>query len=121
MATLAVQLLASAGITPALVAAAAGGDEFADDGYSKTFMEIVNGGGAPINATFVVQKAGPHKVPGVGGLTAASIVVAVTNAQRRFVGPFTGAYINAQTGRVAVTYSAVTSVTVGAFKVQKED
>lgn len=121
MATLVVQSILSAGITPALVAAAVGGDEFADDGQAQTFIECVNGHTVPINVTVAVQKPGPHRVAGVGSLTAASLVIAVTNAQRRLIGPFTQAYINSSTGRVALTYSVVTAFTVGAFKVRKED
>lgn len=99
--------------TPTLVAANVGGDAFINDG--RTFLMVTNGGGAPINVTLTVQHAN-LKVPGAGTVTFSSVVTSVTNGQTRFIAVPTGPY-NDASGRVQVTYSAVTSVTVGAFRV----
>lgn len=99
--------------TPTLAAAAGGGDAFVNDG--RTFLMVTNGGGAPINVTLVVQR--PNlRVPGAGTVVFASIVTSVTNGTTRFIAVPTGPY-NDTNGRVQVTYSGVTSVTVGAFRV----
>mgnify|MGYP003423013964 CR=1 FL=1 len=120
MATLSVtQLSGSAGVTNTL-ASASTSDEFADDGSQRTFLEVLNGSGGSINATIEVQKPGPHAVPGIGMITAADIVIAVGAGVRKILGPFSQAYINQATGRVNVTLSSATSVTVGAFKIAKE-
>jgi hypothetical protein len=118
MAALTIQTVLDTGITPSL-AAATSSDTVADDGTNRTYVEVVNGGGGSINVTVPSQQANTQ-VPGVGVLAVPDIVVAVTNGTRRFIGPFTRAYINTS-GNVTLNFSGVTSVTVGAFKVAKED
>jgi hypothetical protein len=108
MALLTKQAIDFDGVTPAYVAAAGGGDQFLPG--RRTFFHIKNGGGAPITVTFAT--------PGtVDGLAVADNAVSVTNAQERMIGPFDPAtYAQADDSRVDVTYSAVTSVTVGVFE-----
>lgn len=120
MATISVQSIASAGLVPALAAVAAS-DEFVDDGKGNTFLEVANANGSSINVTIAVKNAGPYRLPGLGLVTLASIVVAVANGARKFIGPFSEAYIDQSTGRVQVSYSATSGVTAGAFKLAKED
>lgn len=108
MATLTVQTLAATGSVVTFTAAAGGGDEFANDG--KTFFEVNNGGGAPITVTIVAES------PCNQG-TLHDVVGSVTNGTVKKFGPFDRQRFNdATTGRVGVTYSAVTSVTVAAWK-----
>jgi hypothetical protein len=92
----------------ALVAAAGGGDAFAPG--ATTFLRVLNSGGAPITVTLAT--------PGnVGGNAIADGGGTVTNGQSRLFGGFPGdQYMDPTTGLVTVTYSAVTSVTVGVFK-----
>ena len=118
MATYTVQTVVDTGITPSLVSVASS-DNFADDGSARTFVEVVNGAGAPINVTIPAQQTSVV-VPGVGSLAVADIVVSVTNAQRRLIGPFSRAYIN-NSGFVTLNFSSITTITAGAFRVQKED
>ena len=107
MAVLAVQQIATSGLNPAFVAAAGGGDEFPNIG--REFLEVINGGGGSINVTLVTTGT-------VDGEPIADRVVAVPNGERRRIGPFpTGTY-NAADGNVDVSYSGVTSVTVGVFR-----
>jgi hypothetical protein len=108
MATLTVnQLLPTGATEPALVAAAAGGDQFSNN--SRTYLKVTNGGVAPITVTVVAQRTCDQ-----GSIH--SITNSVTNATTELMGPFTDRY-NDASGMVQVTYSAVTSVTVGCFSV----
>lgn len=113
MATLTVNTVTQAGFRDdnALVAAAGGGDAFAPG--PDTFVRINNGGGGSITATFAT--------PGtVGGLAIADGGGSVTNAQSRLFGPFPAElYADTTTGLVTLTYSGVTSVTVGVFKIPR--
>ena len=108
MATLTVQQLTSSGTGVTLTAAAAGGDAFANDG--KTIFEVNNGGGSSMTVTLTSQntcnQGGTHN--GGGSVPAGAV--------RRY-GPLDRGRFNDATGLVQVTYSAVTSVTVGAYKI----
>ena len=118
MAALSIQTVVDTGIVPSLTAASAS-DTVADDGTNRTFVEVANGGGGSINVTIPAQQTSVV-VPGVGALTVADQVVAVANGARKLIGPFSRAYINTA-GNVTLNFSGTTSVTVGAFKVAKED
>lgn len=118
MSALSIQTVVDTGIVPSLSAASAS-DTVADDGTNRTFVEVANGGGSSINVTIPAQQTSVQ-VPGVGVLAVADQVVAVANGARKLIGPFSRAYINSA-GNVTLNFSATTSVTVGAFKVAKED
>lgn len=106
MAVLTVGSISRTGAATALVAAAAGGDSFANDG--RTFLHVKNGGATPINVT----------VPAVSRCSQGQlhdVVVAVANATEKRIGPFPpSVYNNPSTGIASITYSAVTTVTVEA-------
>lgn len=104
MATLAVTELTTAGITDTLAAAAGGGDTFPNTG--SEWFEINNGGGAGITVTFTPANT-------YLGETISPRAVSVSNGVRKKIGRFPPAIFGTS---VAVTYSAVTSVTVGVFK-----
>jgi hypothetical protein len=111
MATLTVNTInAQAGFRDdnALVAAAAGGDAFQPG--PDTFVRVNNGGASPITITFVTPGS-------VSGNPIADGGGPITNAQSRLFGPFPGdLFADPVTGLVTVTYTAVTSVTIGAFQ-----
>lgn len=107
MATLTVQEISRAAITPSFGAAAGGGDQFANDG--RTYVHIKNGGASPITLTVVTQMT-------VDGKAVADDAITVTNAQERVIGPFPPGIYNDANGMVQLTYSAVTSVTLGTFR-----
>lgn len=113
MATLTVNSVTQAGFRDdnALVSAAGGGDAFAPG--PDVFVRVNNGGGSPITVTFAT--------PGtVGGLAIADGGGSVTNAQSRLFGPFPAElYADTTTGLVTTTYSGVTTVTVGAFRIAR--
>lgn len=111
MALLSNQQIAITGLNPSLVAAAGGGDSFANEGQNKQFLWVDNAGGSSINVTIDdILSVAPTGATSFN----ADVVVAVTNAQRRLIGPFPSSRFG---DTVSWTYSAVTSVTVGVFKV----
>ena len=106
MAVLTVGSVTRTGAATALVAAAAGGDTFANDG--RTFIHVKNGGASPITVT----------VPAVSRCSQGQlhdVAVSVTNGTEKRIGPFPPSiYNNPTTGIASITYSAVTTVTVEA-------
>jgi len=103
----------SSDFTLSLAAAAGGGDAFLNDG--RTFFVVTNGGGSPITVTVGVQHTS-IKVPGLGSVTFAAIPVTVNAGVTKWIAVPKGPY-NDSNGRVQITYSGVTSVTVGAVRV----
>lgn len=111
MATLSVQTIALAGITPSFVAVAAGGDEFPNDG--NTFIELVNSSGAN---SYTLTFTSPVTVEGVA---VADPTVVVGTSARKKIGPFPVSVFNNSSGRVAVGYTGsapATDLTIGVFK-----
>jgi hypothetical protein len=88
-------------------AASGGGDTFLAD--EKTFAHIKNGSGGAITVTFAT--------PGtVSGLAIADLAVSVPAGGDRVVGPFPPGLFGSAAGLVDVTYSGVTSLTVGILR-----
>lgn len=107
MALLTVQQIDLDGLTPAFVAAAAGGDTFANNG--RSYVHVKNGGAGAITVTVdSVSNCNQGFDHNAGGSVAAG-------AEGLF-GPFPSARFNTA-GEVSVTYSGVTTVTVGAFSI----
>lgn len=94
-------------------AAAAGGDTVKNDG--RTYIQITNGGGSSITATITAQKSSVVKV-GYGDLAIADQDVTIAAGVTKIIGPFPTDRFNNSYGSIEVGYSAVTSVTIGAFK-----
>lgn len=105
MAALTLQVLVPGGSASTLVAAAGGGDTCpAGDGI---FLEANNGSGAPITITLAT--------PGtVDGLAIADRAVSVPAGERWKI-PVPRLFAGAD-GQCAITYSGVTTLTVGVFK-----
>ncbi len=110
MAILTVTEFNPTGVAAAPVAAAGGGDSFPNDG--KTYFEITNGDASSKTITFAVTETVD------GDLNVPDRTVTVLAGARTRVGPFRPSRYNDANERVAVSYSAVTSVTVEAFKVE---
>lgn len=108
MATLTVQTVDRAGLVgDPTVAAAGGGDNWANTG-AEIFV-VKNGGGGSINVTLDIQST-------VDGQAVTDRVVAVAAGVTKFMGPFPTANYNDGNGRMNVTYSGVTTVTVMVIK-----
>lgn len=108
MAVLTVTAITPTGVTPTLVAAAAGGDQVPTG--NKTFLMVTNGSAGAITVTAVTTQT-------VSGLGVADAAVTVAAGASRFIGPFQAALFGNASGNADITYSAVASVTVGAFSI----
>lgn len=109
MATLATQTITRAGVQGSLTAAAGGGDAMACG--PANFLYVNNGGGAPITVTLVV----PSALVAYGEVIS-NRAVSVTNGTFKLIGPIiANLYQDPTTGLCTITYSGVTTVTVGAF------
>ena len=94
-----------------LEAANADGEKFLNDG--KTFLEVLNTNAATCTVTAVSTRT-------IDGLAVADLEVAVEQNERLFIGPFPRDTFNqpsgADAGRVYVNFSAVTDVTIAAWR-----
>lgn len=111
MAQLTVQNVVRAGLVPSYAAAAAGGDSFKNE--PLTILHVKNGSAAAITVTVTSQT---KNVP--EGTTKTNLTVNVAAGSEAMIGPFSRSAFNDSNGLVQVTYSAVTSVTVAAVRVQ---
>jgi hypothetical protein len=112
MADLATQKVILPSLTPALVAAAGGGDtaECGED----TFLVVKNASGGAITVTVEAYPDTSDWGTAIPNLT---VSVPATTGER-WIGPLSPRlFANPTTGRAAVSYSGVTSLTVGCFKV----
>ena len=107
MATLSIQEVVRAGLNPTLSAATAGGDEFANTG--KEFIYINNGHTGAQTVTIVTQQT-------VDGQAVADRTVSVPAGEFRLIGPFPVATYNDSGNKTQLTYSGVTSLTIGICK-----
>ena len=104
---LTVQEISLAGITPSYAAAEADGNSFANDG--DVLLQVKNAGS---EITVTIQT--PMKV---GGVDVAEVTVTIpATTGDKMVGPFDPTIFNQSAGVVYVDYSAVTTVTVAAIK-----
>lgn len=116
MPTLTNQVITETGLELVPVAADVGGDEIEFDQQERTFLFIDNADASPMTVTITAFNTTVN-VPGFGDTDRGDMVVIVTNAEKRYIGPFPKAFSDpANGGRIQVTYTAVTSVTVAALK-----
>tara|TARA_Y100000593_G_scaffold4213_2_gene8329 strand:- start:435 stop:764 length:330 start_codon:yes stop_codon:yes gene_type:complete len=109
MATLTVQSLnGTSGVSVTTQAADVAGDEFVNEN-GRTNFEVNNGSGSSIDVTIITQTT-------VDGLAVADRVISVGAGERFIVNKLASGTYNDSDGNVQVTYSAVTSVTVAAWK-----
>lgn len=106
MATLTPQQIAQAGIVPSYAAAAVGGDKVQP--IAGSYIEVINGSGGSINVT--LDSVAPSNYG-----TDIDVIVAVAAGARKKIPVGNAARFAGPDGLVAITYSAVTSVTVGHF------
>lgn len=103
MATLTVQSISGLNAAVTWNAANAGGDDFVNDG--RTILLVKNASGGSINVTVASGQQ-------VDGLDIEDPVVAVAAGATQRIGPFRKTYYNDGDGKVSLTYSDVTSLTV---------
>jgi len=104
MATLTAKAPARAANAFALVAAAAGGDEFVNDG--KCLIVIDNGSGGSITLTVETQRT-------VDGEAVDDKDIVLPAGEQHLLGPWPKPIYNDVDEKVQLTYSAVTDLTVG--------
>lgn len=110
MAILASQNVTRVGIAPAYAAAAAGGDRFTPG--SETFLHVKNGSAGALTVTIATPRTDAY------GNAIADTAVSVPAAGERMIGPFPAqGYGSVTDGLADITYSGVTSLTIGAFTV----
>jgi len=105
MATLTPIVPARSDVELAGVAAAAGGDEWVNDGSELLLIEHTNAGGADATLTIVTQKT-------VDGEAVADKTVAIVKGKRYIIGPFPTGYYNDANSKVQITYSSETDLEV---------
>ena len=113
MATLATQVIVRTGLAPSYAAAAGGGDamETGDD----MFLHVKNTSGGALTVTIAI----PSSASTTSGVTYTNTAVSVpATTGDRMIGPISNIYKDTTTGLATITYSGVTSLTVGCFKVQ---
>ena len=102
------------GAALALAAASGGGDTLANL-KGNVFLVVNNGGVGSINVTLAaVATSRPADGP-YPAMTLGNNVVAVGAGVQKIIGPIPSAF-NDASGNIAVTYSGVSSVTVGAIQ-----
>lgn len=106
---LAVSTITHSGLVNALAAANADGYYMTNDGDKRTFLEVANGGGSPI--TLTIQSTATRD-----GLAVADKTVEIAAGQRVNVGPFKPSLYNRPDDTIYIDFTAVTSVTIAAFK-----
>lgn len=104
MATLSVQEVVPAGITPTFNAVAAGGDEFLNTG--NIFVEVVN---SHASNTYTITFATGKKV--AGNVDIEDVAVSLGTQARKMVGPFPVNVFNDSDGKVQVTYTGTAPAT----------
>lgn len=111
MAALATTQIVQTGIAPTLAAAAGGGDTAIPD--DRSYLHVNNASGGAITVTIA---AFPDTSP--WGAAIPDLVVSVGAGVARLIGPLSPAvFANPSTGVANITYSGVTSLTVGVFRV----
>lgn len=105
MAVLTVTTVTAAGVADATISASAGGDLLPNTG--REWIEVINASGSAITVTVngYVQ----------GQVVALQSINVPATTGRRKIGPFAPHIYNNTSGQVSIAYSAVTTVTVGAY------
>lgn len=112
MALLATQNIVPAGVAESLSAAAGGGDTFTPD--DRTFLHVKNGSGGAITVTVVTP--GTFRGQAIADY---SVSVPATTGDR-MIGPFPAeVFADPSTGLASITYSGVTSLTVGILRLSQ--
>jgi hypothetical protein len=104
------------GLAAGGAACTGGGDSVVNDG--RTVLVVKNGDASPHSVTVTPAKATTQQ-DGLGALTKAAITVAVAAGDVAVIGPFAPALFNDINGKIAITYTAVTSMTIMAVRVAK--
>lgn len=114
MATLTAQDVSTAGLKATYAAASSGGDVVANDG--NIILHVKNGDASSHTVTTTAQVTS-KEFEGFGSATFSNSAVSIAAGGEKFIGPFPIKTFNNTAGNIAITYDAVTSVTIAAIKV----
>jgi len=117
-AVLTVNDTADTGVEMTLTAAGVSGDSFANPDDHRTIFVVTKGGSGSVTVT-ITPATTQVLVPGVGLLDNPNGGGSVSAGTTKIFGPFPTSF-NDSNGRVAVTYSTTTSVTVNPFRVPRQ-
>jgi len=106
--TLTVQQIDRAGITPSLVTANEDGYYVPNDG--RVFLQLQNTDSTEVTVTIET----PGTVDGLA-VTDRTVAIPATDGDK-MIGPFPPGVYNDGAGRIKVTFSAVTALTIGGFR-----
>lgn len=115
MSELTVNKIVEGGLLESLSAADAGGDSFKNEAFN-VFLKVDNADASGKTVTITPNQSSTT-APGFGVVDKDPVVVVVAAGTSQLIGPFAEVF-NDINGDVNVSYDAVTSVTVGAFKVE---
>lgn len=108
MAAIATQTMSQTGLVPSMQACSAGGDTYSPT--SQTFLLVKNADGSSHTVTVITTDV-------VFGQNLPDIAVVVAAGTTALLGPYDpGEVATPGTGLAAITYSAVTSVTIAAIQ-----
>lgn len=88
MATFVTESIIEAGLNATYNVAAAGGDDFVNDGSDRQFLHVKNAHASVSRVVTLVPDETSTTKTGFGALTRASIVVTVPGPGERYIGPF---------------------------------
>ena len=116
MAALTVQSINRAGAAPSYVACTGGGDTVVPG--SNTFLHVKNGSGGALTVNLAIPAA-TAQFPNVPYTT--PVAVSVPAAGERMIGPLPPQLFadSSISGSMNITYSGVTSLTIGAFNLSQ--
>ena len=111
MAAITLQTITAAGLAYTTASASGGGDTVALASATDvgSFLVVKNGGGSPITVT--ITDPGTSAAGNTATAPANSVAAGATT-----LFPLLPAQVNATTGLISISYSAVTSVTVAAIR-----
>lgn len=112
MATLTALTPVETGTTYTTASAAVGGDVVANNG--KTILQVTNGSGSSITVTVAAVNTDLSN-PLQGSVTKSNSITSVGAGATKIIGPFPTGVFNNTSGQIAITYSAVTSITIAAI------
>lgn len=108
MAALTPQQIVNTGVIPTYAACAAGGDTVAPG--DNTFIHVKNASVGSLTVTVDSVAASSYG-------TDVDLVVAIAAGAEKMIGPLPASrFAQASTGLVNITYSGVTTLTIGAFR-----
>lgn len=119
MADLTIQKIVEAGLKAVYGAAAGGGDAIVNT-KGDVFLHAKNADAATTTITITAQSTS-KKIAGYGSMTKANAVIAIPAGEDRMIGPFPPEAFNDAAGKVEVTYSSVTSLTVAAIQSERAE